>query len=197
EMRVTTTALLSRLKVCGTAHIYRHLKNVMRSLGWNGPKLTRWGKHCQSGYWRYATVGTLQQREEPAGLAPARADQALAVNGSSDGQLAHQLERVTGLGLQKVEQILRLPTDRHDGNLLRSQVTAAGIAINAQLRADEARLQTKRGSDVLERLIKIMDEEKRLQAERAEQAKQTEKQRQVGQADEDLIDIDNKPNESE
>jgi hypothetical protein len=32
--------------------------------------------------------------------------------------LAPELERVTWLGLQKLEQILRLPADRGDGNLL-------------------------------------------------------------------------------
>jgi hypothetical protein len=58
-----------------------------------------------------------------------------------EGTLAPQLERVTGLSLQKLEQILRIPTDRRDGNLLRAQTVAAATAVNAQLRADEARLR--------------------------------------------------------
>jgi hypothetical protein len=40
-------------------------------------------------------------------------------------------------------------------------VTAAGIAVNAQLRANEARLKAKASSDVLGRLLKIMAEEKK------------------------------------
>ena len=52
-----------------------------------------------------------------------------------------ELERVTRLGLQKLEQILRIPTDRGDGNLLRAQTAAAGLAVNAQLRADETRMK--------------------------------------------------------
>jgi len=52
-----------------------------------------------------------------------------------------ELERVTRLGLQKLEQILRIPTDRGDGNLLRAQTAAAGLAVNAQLRADEIRMK--------------------------------------------------------
>jgi hypothetical protein len=55
--------------------------------------------------------------------------------------LAPELERVTRLGLQKLEQILRIPTDRGDGNLLRAQTAAAGLAVNAQLRADETRMK--------------------------------------------------------
>jgi hypothetical protein len=51
--------------------------------------------------------------------------------------------------------------DVTDSNLTRSQVTAAGIAVNAQLRADEQRLKAKVQGDVLERLLKAMAEEKR------------------------------------
>ena len=69
------------------------------------------------------------------------------------------------MGLRKIKRLLRLPTDRADGNLLRAQVTAAGIAVNAQLRADEQRLREKVQGDVLERLLKaIAEEKKRLRA---------------------------------
>jgi hypothetical protein len=168
EQRVTTDELITvHLRVRKTDRAYRHLRNIMRELGWNGPKLMRWGKQCLSGYWRHPTVGAPQPCEEPARLVPARADLALAVKGSSDGELARELEDVTRLGLQKVGQILRLPTDRHDGNILRAQVTAASIAVNAQLRADEARLRAKSEGDVLGRLLKAIEAEKRRQAEKA------------------------------
>jgi hypothetical protein len=80
--------------------------------------------------------------------------------GLSD-DLPAALEQVTRLGLKKLAKVLRVPLDITDGNLLRSQVTAAGVAINSQLRADEQRLKAKASGDVLERLLKIMEEEKK------------------------------------
>jgi hypothetical protein len=80
--------------------------------------------------------------------------------GLSD-DLPAALEQVTRLGLKKLEKILRVPLEPTDGNLVRSQVTAAIGAINAQLRADQNRLQAKKTGDVLQRLIKIIEEEKK------------------------------------
>ena len=79
--------------------------------------------------------------------------------------LAPELERVTWLGLQKLEQILRIPTDRGDGNLLRAQTAAAGLAVNAQLRADETRMKQVHRSDVMERILTMLREEKARLAE--------------------------------
>jgi hypothetical protein len=95
------------------------------------PRLMRWGRKTLKGYWRYPTVGLpgIVQEEPAAEVATAERE-----------TLAPELERVTWLGLQKLEQILRIPTDRGDGNLLRAQTAAAGLAVNAQLRADEAKL---------------------------------------------------------
>jgi hypothetical protein len=107
---------------------------------WRGPKLMRWGEKTLHGYWRHSTVGlpaiasSAGTQEEPAAE--------IATIGE-EGSLAPELERVTRLGLQKLEQVLRIPTDRGDGNLLRAQTAVAGIAVNAQLRADETRLQQK------------------------------------------------------
>jgi hypothetical protein len=91
----------------------------------------RWGRKTLKGYWRHPTVALPAiVREEPvAEVATAERE-----------ALAPELERVTWLGLQKLEQILRIPTDRGDGNLLRAQTAAAGLAVNAQLRADETKL---------------------------------------------------------
>jgi hypothetical protein len=57
---------------------------------------------------------------------------------------------------------LRIPVDPTDGNLTRSQVTAAIGAVNAQLRADEQQLRRKRTGDVLERLLKVIEEQKKI-----------------------------------
>jgi len=188
EQRVTTRELITvHLKVRKTDRAYRHLRNIMRELGWNGPKLMRWGKQCLSGYWRCPIVGAPQPC--PRGeLAPARADRSLAVaddvlEAGVPREMANELEEVTRLALQKIGQILRLPTDRTDGNILRARTSAAATAINAQLRADEARLRIKTEGDVLDRLLKEIEKYTR---------------RERGENDADLVHTDNnKPNVSE
>jgi hypothetical protein len=103
----------------------------------------------------------LQPPSRPIGVENGGAGRARGGNSNNGGWVAApELERVTRLGLQKLEQVLRLPTDRGDGNLLRAQVTAAGAAIHAQLRADETRLRAKVQSDTLERLLKAIEKEK-------------------------------------
>ena len=110
-----------------------------------------------SGYWR------LQSRP-PRPAVNVEGD----VEGLSD-DLPRELEEVTRLGLRKLARVLRAPLDVTDSNLTRSQVTAAGIAVNAQLRADEARLKAKVKGDVLERLLKLIAEEKKKLAARGEE----------------------------
>ena len=62
-------------------------------------------------------------------------------------------------------QILKIPTDRGDGNLLRAQTAAAGLAVNAQLRADETRMKQVPRGDIMERIIAMLAEEKAKLAE--------------------------------
>ena len=157
EQRVTTHELLTvHLGVPVTDRACRRLRRVMRELGWRGPRLMRWGEKTLKGYWRHPTVGLPAiVREEPA------AEVAMAERET----LAPELERVTGLALQKLDQILRIPTDRGDGNLLRAQTAAAGLAVNAQLRADEAKLKQARRPDVMERILAMIAEEKAKMAE--------------------------------
>ena len=128
EQRVTTNELLTvHLGVPITDQACRRLRRVMRALGWQGPRRMRWGKRTTNGYWRHPTVGP------PAILQ----NEPVADTTVEAGTLALELEAVTQLGLKKIGQILRLPTDVNNGNVLRAQTTAAGIAVNAQLRADE------------------------------------------------------------
>jgi hypothetical protein len=158
EQRVATHELLTlHLGVPVTDRACRRLRRVMRELGWHGPKLMRWGKKTLKGYWRHPTVGLpVIVGEEPV------AEVAMAERET----LAPELERVTWLGLQKLEQILRIPTDRGDGNLLRAQTAAAGLAVNAQLRADETRLKQAQRGDVLAKIIAVVEEERKLIEER-------------------------------
>jgi len=125
--------------------------------------LMRWGKRTLKGYWRHPTVGLPAiVREEPV---------AEIEKPGEEGSLAPELERVTLLGLQKLEQILRIPTDRGDGNLLRAQTAAAGLAVNAQLRADETRMKQVRRKDIMERIIALVEEEKARMEERRKREK--------------------------
>jgi hypothetical protein len=97
---------------------------------------------------------------EPAAANGNTSPSALSTELAPAELLPRKLERVTMLGLEKLEQVLRIPTNHADGNLLRAQTTAAGIAVNAQLRADETRLRAKVQGDVLERLLKVIEREK-------------------------------------
>jgi hypothetical protein len=112
--RVSSNALLNLLEV-GPDPILRQkvgnrLRASMRRLGWTGPRAVRIpteNGHAagSSGYWRLPSRPCL-----PAAL-----------------------EQVTRLGLKKLAKVLRVPLDPTDGNLVRSQVTAAIGAINVQL----------------------------------------------------------------
>ena len=91
--------------------------------------------------------------------------------------LAVELEAVTRLGLQKLDHILRLPTDPGNGNILRAQTTAAATAVNAQLRADETKMKQVGKEDIIARLLEIMEIEqaKLMEMDRAKLAKEEHK----------------------
>jgi hypothetical protein len=157
EERVTTRELLTvHLGVPITDQACRRLRRIMRGLGWHGPRLMRWGKQTLKGYWRHPTVAlpAIVQEEPLAGVATADRE-----------TLAPQLAAATRLALEKMTQILQIPTDRGDGNLLRAQTAAAGIAVNAQLRADEAKMKEVRRRDVMELILAMMAEEEAKMAE--------------------------------
>ena len=126
------------------------IAKALRSAGWQGPKPIRiMGTNGKS------VVVSGYERE--VGKVPTVVDQSQPVR----GDLPSKLEAVTRLALREVGKVLKAPFDASDGVLTRNKVTAAGIAVNAQLRADEARLKAKRKSDVFERLLKTIEEEKK------------------------------------
>ena len=170
EQRVTTHELFTvHLGVPVTVPACRRLRRVMRELGWRGPRLMRWGKQTLRGFWRHPTVGLPAiVREEPAA----------EVATTERETLAPELERVTLLGLQKLEQILRIPTDRGDGNLLRAQTAAAGLAVNVQMRVDEAKMKQVRRTDIMARIIESMKQEKARLAEMEAQMAEDERRKQ-------------------
>ena len=93
---------------------------------------------------------------------PGQSAAVVAPVGDVSGDLPSKLEAVTRLALREVGKVLKAPFDASDGVLTRNKVTAAGIAVNAQLKADQARLKAKRQSDVFERLLKIIEREKKI-----------------------------------
>ena len=158
EQRVTTHELLTKhLGVPVTDPACRRLRRVMRGLGWHGPRLMRWGRKTLKGYWRHPTVSLPAViQEKPVAEVTAERE-----------SLAPELAAATRLALEKMTQILKIPTDRGDGNLLRAQTAAAGLAVNAQLRADETKMKQVRGTDdVFERIKVIIAEEEALAEER-------------------------------
>src|SRR6516225_7084684 len=148
EQRITTHELLTvHLGVPITDQNGRRLRRVMHDLGWQGPRRMRWGKRTTNGYWRHPTVGP-----------PAVVQEEPVVEASVEkGTLAIELEALTRLGLQKLDHILRLPTDPGNGNILRAQTTAAATAVNAQLRADETKMRQVQKGDMIARLLEMME----------------------------------------
>ena len=163
--RVSATRLLALLDVGSDPAVRqkvgKRLVSAMRRAGWSGPKPMRIpGENGHAaganGYWRVPSRS--RQPDVPVGRdvdAPVGGD----VEGLSD-DLPSALEEVTRLGLRTLARVLRTPLDITDASLMRSQVTAAIGAVNAQLRADEQRLRAKASGDVLERLLKIIAEER-------------------------------------
>ena len=173
EQRVATHELLTvHLGVPVTDHACRRQRRVMLELGWCGPRLMRWGRKTLKGYWRHPTVGLpVVVREEP-----------VAEVATAEGEsLAPELAAATRLALEKVTQLLKIPTDRGDGNLLRAQTAAAGIAITAQLRADETRMKQVRRTDIMARLIEMMAQEKAKLAELKAQMADDERRKREGE----------------
>src|SRR6516164_8886194 len=103
EQRVSTQELFAKLGVPVTDPAYRRLKRVMHDLGWRGPKLMRWGEETTRGYWRHPTVG-LPAIPACAGM---QEEPVAEIENGEEGSLASELERLTGLALQKLDQILR------------------------------------------------------------------------------------------
>jgi hypothetical protein len=167
EWRVSTADLASLLGAAPAPDVWNAIKKCMHALGWQGPKTMRGkGGLLVRGYCRPAVHEEPEPGPEQSETIKPSAELPLP-DRSMPEELANRLERATALGLDKLEDILKIPTDHSNGNLLRAQTSAAATAIQAQLRADENQLKIKREGDVLERLLKIIDgERKALRASR-------------------------------
>jgi len=121
---------------------------LLRALGFHGPEPMRFADGSEgSGYWR-----------APHQMPPQDGNDASVLSDA----LPAALEELTRESIKKLHRIVRLPLDPHNAGLLRAQVTSALGAIQCQLRADEARLRTKATGDVLQRLERLIAEQKKL-----------------------------------
>jgi hypothetical protein len=82
-----------------------------------------------------------------------------AVERPQQDNMADELAFVAQLGLKNLRDILSAPAEYDDGPLLRAKNAAAQTALNAQLRADENRLQQPPDDDMLARVLKLIAEE--------------------------------------
>jgi hypothetical protein len=167
EMRVSTGELAQLLGMENISQNTMRFGAVMRSLGWEGPSALRINGRSVHGYRRPAPVAEPAKttRAEPA---PER-EVVIRHHGPPqivrvvrDEGLVRQLEKVCGLSLDKLQEILELPMDTNNGNVLRAQTTAAGTVLQCQLRADETRFRTAHNNDILDRLEKLVRQTKRM-----------------------------------
>src|SRR5215831_20654524 len=128
----------------------KRLAQAMRLHGWSGPKSMRFTDATGK-----SVVASGYERK------PGQSVSVVAPVGDVSGDLPLKLEAVTRLALREIGKVLKAPFDASDGVLTRNKVTAAGIAINGQLKADGQQLRRKRTGDVLERLLKLIEEEKK------------------------------------
>ena len=95
---------------------------------------------------------------QPLGSAPPIQKKG-AVERPQQANMADELAFVAQLGLKNLRDILSAPAEYDDGPLLGAKNPAAQTALNAQLRADENRLQQRSDDDALARVIKLIAEE--------------------------------------
>ena len=79
---------------------------------------------------------------------------------ADESDLARKLDIVTGHAIDKLDELLTLPVNIENGNLVRGQVAAATAALNTAAKVDELRLRQRANPDILPRIIQMMREEK-------------------------------------
>jgi hypothetical protein len=95
---------------------------------------------------------------QPLGSAPPIHKKGAVEQPQQDNR-ADELALVAQLGLKNLREILLAPAEYDDGPLLQAKNAAAQTALNAQLRADENRLQQSHDNDGLARVLKLIAEE--------------------------------------
>jgi hypothetical protein len=106
-----------------------------------------------------------------------------------DGDLGEQLDKLTGLAITRIRQVLEAEPNLADEKLTKLQATAAQSVLNTQVKVDDSRLKRQK-LNVLPRLIEMIREE---YARRA--AEEAEHERQAAQAP--VIDVTSSAKERE
>jgi len=172
EERVGTAELVKLLGVPSGIDSWTKIGKAMRALGWRGPVTFRINDVAMKGYVRPApsaeskpvdTLADPPAEQPPVDPPVPAAAVALAVPAIPSGpeELARRLERVCGLSLVKLEEVLSLPVDPKNGNVMRAITSCASVAVQCQLRADEAKLRSSRDSGIMARLDKLIRSEQR------------------------------------
>ena len=158
ETRIATAELMALVGATDRVDGSMRIKEIMAGLGWTGPWTMRLGGRLVKGYFRAIEPQPADQQPAPEPKPP----EAIELPAYRMPQeLSQQLERTTSASLSVLEEILAMPNDG-SGNVLRAKTAAAGIAVNAQLRADESRLRAARSDDTLEKLLAALKRNRRL-----------------------------------
>jgi hypothetical protein len=101
---------------------------------------------------------------------PALAD---TIDPDDPNKLAAMLDEVTTRALSKLAEILELPVNSENGNVMRALSAGINTALTTQAKIDELKLRQRTTTDIMPRLIELMEQERekmrRLQLEIQEQ----------------------------
>jgi hypothetical protein len=141
----------------------RPLVLPMRALGFMGPRTMRFPRPNGTSY----VVGGYE-RPTPQHVGVDDVTDVVPVGGGADvipgdqSELAAELVAVTRKALRKANVILSRKTDFDNAGLLRAQVTMCSAVMGTAARVDIAQLRRRHETDVIQRLEKLMAEQRRL-----------------------------------
>ena len=107
----------------------------------------------------YERIMALRNNPE-AVLTPEPAPPPSSVDPTDPNRLAVMLDQVSAQALAKLAEILALPINTSDGNLMRALSSAINSALSTQAKVDELRLRQRHTTDLMPRIIQMMQEEK-------------------------------------
>jgi hypothetical protein len=107
----------------------------------------------------YERIMALRNNPE-AVLTPEPAPPPGSVDPADPNRLAVMLDQVSAQALAKLAEILALPINTSDGNLMRALSSAINSALSTQAKVDELRLRQRHTTDLMPRIIEMMQEEK-------------------------------------
>jgi hypothetical protein len=104
-----------------------------------------------------AMNGTPLEPEPQPLPAPTLAD---TVAPDDPNRLAVMLDEVTTRALNKLAEILELPINSENGNVMRALSAGINIALSTQAKIDEMKLRQRSATDVIPKILEMMRAEK-------------------------------------